>query len=187
MSESGTQGHAEPQGHPDAVRSVSENLARLHRGLSGLKHQMTGGRPTAGDGVEWAAFGLLVHLVKDGPQRSSALADTACVDPSTVSRQVAQLVTAGLVERQSDPEDGRASLLVATARGDALFAEKQAHRTQLMGELLGAWPDRDLIQLAELLDRLNTSIATHRAAMSNPPTTSPPSLDTLEPLDLESR
>ena len=79
-----------------------------------MRQQLAASRSTSGDGVEWAAYGLLFQLVNDGPRRSSALAETACVDPSTVSRQVAQLVKAGLVERQSDPEDGRASLLVAT-------------------------------------------------------------------------
>ena len=139
---------------------------------------MTAGRSTAGDGVEWAAYGLLVHLVNDGPQRSSALADTACVDPSTVSRQVAQLVAAGLVERQSDPEDRRANLLVATARGHQVYGDKQAHRQRLMTELLGSWPDRDLVALTALLGRLNDAIAAHRAA------TTPTAAATL---DLETR
>ena len=43
-----------------------------------------------------------------------ALAAAVHSDPSTVSRQVAALVRAGLIERQADPEDGRASVLVPT-------------------------------------------------------------------------
>ena len=103
-----------------SVAPLSEQVLRT---AACLQHRCasssTANRRTSGDGVEWAAYGLLFQLVNDGPQRSSALAETACVDPSTVSRQVAQLVKAGLVERQSDPEDGRASLLVATERGRA--------------------------------------------------------------------
>ncbi|MFC7655700.1 MarR family winged helix-turn-helix transcriptional regulator [Pseudonocardia benzenivorans] len=71
------------------------------------------------DGVERATYVLLVHLVKDGPYRSRALADAVHSDPSTVSRQVAHLVRLGLVERVTDPDDGRAVLLVATDEGVA--------------------------------------------------------------------
>ena len=49
-----------------------------------------------------------------------------CADPSTVSRQVASLVKAGLVERQADPDDGRASILVPTELGRAKVREHSA-------------------------------------------------------------
>ena len=112
--------------------ALGEQVLRLHRAFNGMRQQLVGKSPTSGDGVEWAAYGLLFQLVGTGPQRSSTLAETACVDPSTVSRQVAQLVKAGLVERQSDPEDGRASLLVATAaRPRRLPGQAGAPRTDV--------------------------------------------------------
>ena len=87
---------------------LSQEVTRLVRASHALKAQL---HARHSDGIEWSGYLLLFHLCKDGPQRTSALAATACVDPSTISRQVAQLVDSGLVERRADPHDGRATLL----------------------------------------------------------------------------
>ena len=76
---------------PDSVGALGEQVVRLQRALGSMRQQLVTGRSTSGEGVEWAAYGLLFQLANDGPRRSSALAEAACVDPSTVSRQVAQL------------------------------------------------------------------------------------------------
>src|ERR1700709_2706144 len=89
---------------------LSGELVRLNRLLERAQARFSGHFP---HGVERAAFILLVPLVKDGPRRLSTLADAVHSDVSTVSRQVAQLVKLGLVVRQPDPSDGRASLLPA--------------------------------------------------------------------------
>ncbi len=147
------------------VAALSEQVLRLHRAFNSMRQQLTAANATSRDGVEWAAYGLLFQLVNDGPRRSSALADAACVDPSTVSRQVAQLVAAGLVERQPDPEDGRASLLVATDRGLAAYAAKQEHRERLFAHVLESWPETDALALADLLTRFNDSFVEQRATL----------------------
>jgi DNA-binding MarR family transcriptional regulator len=148
--------------------ALGEQVLRLHRAFNGMRQQLVGKSPTSGDGVEWAAYGLLFQLVGTGPQRSSTLAETACVDPSTVSRQVAQLVKAGLVERQSDPEDGRASLLVATAAGRAVYQAKQEHRERMFARVLEGWSTADVEALTSLLTRLNDSFTEQRATLSAP-------------------
>jgi DNA-binding MarR family transcriptional regulator len=148
--------------------ALGEQVLRLHRAFNGMRQQLVGKSPTSGDGVEWAAYGLLFQLVGTGPQRSSTLAETACVDPSTVSRQVAQLVKAGLVERQSDPEDGRASLLVATAAGRAVYQAKQEHRERMFARVLDGWSTADVEALTSLLTRLNDSFTEQRATLSAP-------------------
>jgi DNA-binding MarR family transcriptional regulator len=151
---------------PDSVGALSEQVLRIQRAFAAMRQQLTASGSTSGDGVEWAAYGLLFQLVKDGPQRSSALAETACVDPSTVSRQVAQLVKAGLVERQSDPEDGRASLLVATDAGRAVYQAKQEHRERMFARVLDGWSTADVEALTTLLARLNDSFAEQRSALA---------------------
>jgi DNA-binding MarR family transcriptional regulator len=147
------------------VVQLGEQVQRLHRTFHAMRQQMTAGRSTSGEGVEWAAYGLLFRLVDSGPMRSSALAEQVCVDPSTVSRQVAQLVRAGLVERQSDPVDGRASLLVATEHGRAAYAAKREDRQRMFAHLLAGWTVNDLATLTELLARFNDSIAEGREAL----------------------
>ena len=150
---------------PGTVASLSEQVLRLHRAFNTMRQQLTANNATSGEGVEWAAYGLLFQLVNDGPRRSSALADAACVDPSTVSRQVAQLVKAGLVTRQSDPEDGRASLLVATERGRAAYTAKQEHRQRMFAHLLESWSEADAVALTDLLSRFNDSFVEQRATL----------------------
>ena len=107
------------------------------------------------DGVERAAYLLLVHLVKDGPQRLSALAEAVHSDVSTVSRQIAQLVKLGLVERRSDPSDGRASLLAASDKGEHTFHAKRQRRNQLVAELMADWSEADRRRLCQLISRFN--------------------------------
>ena len=150
---------------PESVRALSEEVIRLQRAFGLMRQQIASTRTTSGDGVEWAAYGLLFQLVNSGPRRSSALAEAACVDPSTVSRQVAQLVKAGLVERQSDPEDGRASLLVATDQGRAAYAAKQEHRARIFDHVLDGWAPQDVDTLARLLSQFNDSFAAQRDSL----------------------
>jgi DNA-binding MarR family transcriptional regulator len=107
------------------------------------------------DGVERAAYLLLVMLVKHGPRRLSVLAEEVHSDASTVSRQVAQLVRLGLVERRPDPTDGRASTLAATEAGEQNVECKRRARNQAYTELLSNWTEGDRRRLYELLARFN--------------------------------
>ncbi len=111
------------------------------------------------DGVERAAYVLLARLVLEGPRRSNALADAVHSDPSTVSRQVAALVRVGLVERRSDPEDGRASLLAATDEGRRVFEANRDLRNREISRVTEAWDEDDRVLLVSLLERLTTDLA----------------------------
>ena len=104
-------------------------------------------------GVDKAAFVLLANLAHLGPSRSSALAEAVFSDPSTVSRQVAGLVKDGLVERRADPEDGRASVLVATEAGHLLLAERRQMRNAAIARMFGGWSEPDWHTFADLFER----------------------------------
>jgi DNA-binding MarR family transcriptional regulator len=106
-------------------------------------------------GVERAAYLLLARLVTVGPSRLSALAEAVHSDTSTVSRQVAQLVRLGLVERCADPADGRACLLAATPAGREHHQVRRRRRNESFDALLAGWSDRDRRRLRELLARFN--------------------------------
>ena len=151
------------------VAALSEQFVRMHRSFNTMRQQMSANRSTtSGDGVEWAAYGLLFRLIDGGAMRSSALAEEVCVDPSTVSRQVAQLVKAGLVDRQSDPADGRATLLVATQRGRSAYEAKRADRLRLFAQVTADWTNDDLATLTDLLAQFNQSIAEARDSLTRP-------------------
>ena len=104
-------------------------------------------------GMDKAAFVLLANLAHLGPSRSSALAEAVFSDPSTVSRQVAGLVKDGLVERRADPEDGRASVLVATEAGQQLLRERRQMRNEAIARMFGSWSQPDWRTFTDLLER----------------------------------
>ena len=134
---------------------LNHELLRLARTLHVMRTHLASQAP---GGVPWSTYALLFPLVTDGPCRARALADTAHVDASTVSRQVDQLVRMGLVERRADPDDGRATQLVATDAGRELHAGVRAARERMIADLLAEWDARDVERLAELLARLNTDM-----------------------------
>jgi len=68
------------------------------------------------DGVSIGRTGywLLVMVSEQAPLRLSDLAEQGELDLSTISRQIRDLVAAGLIARIPDPADGRAALLSLT-------------------------------------------------------------------------
>lgn len=108
----------------------------------------------AADGRDRAALVLLFPLARVGPLRQGALADLIHSDPSTVSRHVASLVDQGLVRREADENDGRASRLVVTDAGYAALDELRRDRESQLERATASWSATDLATLATLFDRL---------------------------------
>jgi DNA-binding MarR family transcriptional regulator len=132
------------------VAQVADNFVALMRSFARAKARFMA---AAEHNVEWSAQIILRHLANDGPMRASSLAECLQSDPSTVSRQVAALVKDGLVERQADPEDGRASILALTAKAGSVIAKHEELRVQHFAGILAGWNERDLRRFADLLGR----------------------------------
>ncbi|MHA6796918.1 MarR family winged helix-turn-helix transcriptional regulator [Pseudonocardia bannensis] len=139
---------------------IGSELVRLIRLLERAFAQYQAEYP---DAVERATYLLLVHLVNDGPRRSSALAEAVHSDPSTVSRQIGHLVRLGLVERRADPDDGRATLLAATDEGRRVFEENRRLRNQTIAAMIAHWSPSDRQQLGTLLARFTTDFENYRS------------------------
>ncbi|WP_214369280.1 MarR family winged helix-turn-helix transcriptional regulator [Pseudonocardia sp. H11422] len=139
----------------DVADAVARQLAMLIRLI-----QRSGRYPGQG-GMDRASFQVLVHLAMEGPQRASELAEAVCADPSTVSRRVATLVKAGLVERRADPGDGRASLLAATAEGARALEHSRRRRAEKIASAMADWPAVERRRLADLLGRFVTDFQHH--------------------------
>ncbi len=134
---------------------VTEQVQLLTRTMHILRNHVAA---AGGDGLPWSTYMLLFHLISGGPRRAGALAELACIDPSTVSRQVDNLVRLGLVERRADPLDGRATVLAATEAGVAMQQRMRAGRDRMMARILHNWSDEDIHQLAALLERFNADL-----------------------------
>ena len=144
---------------------VGSQLIRIVRLVERVQTQYHAEHP---DAVDRATYLLLVHLVKDGARRAGALAETVHLDPSTVSRQVAQLVRLGLVERVADPADGRATLLVATDEGHRVFDENRQLRNRRIAALMADWSADDRRALARLLTRFTEAFECHIQRATEP-------------------
>ncbi len=136
---------------------IGSAVVDLMRQLHGIKARLA-----AGPEADHSPLFLLVKLAHTGPPRASALADLVGADPSTVSRQVASLVKAGFVERQADPNDGRACLLVPTELGLSKVSEYKARQAVAMAPIVGDWSVEDRADFIRLLRRYVSSIDTHR-------------------------
>ncbi|MFH8786272.1 MarR family winged helix-turn-helix transcriptional regulator [Streptomyces roseoverticillatus] len=107
--------------------------------------------------LEAAAYGLLVRLEDAGAQRATDLAAYFGVGKATMSRQLRALAELGLVTREPDPADGRASLIRITEEGRARFTRvRDARRAQYVRKLAD-WDRGEVAELARLLRQLNTS------------------------------
>jgi DNA-binding MarR family transcriptional regulator len=85
-------------------------------------------RPPAG-GLSLAQHHLLAPLATDGPLPIGALAEAAAVAPPTATRMLDGLVTAGRVERATDPADRRCVVVGLTDQGrDMVAAKREAVR-----------------------------------------------------------
>src|ERR671920_1298148 len=87
-------------------------------------------------GADFSALMLLFPLRHLGPMRVTDLADVKQADPSTISRQAAQLVKAGLARREADPVDGRVSRLAITETGMTACRHLHAARHALLSKAL---------------------------------------------------
>lgn len=148
----------------DIADELGVQLVRFMRAITKAKSLVGKSGP---DGIERAAYSILFHLIHDGPQRTSKLAESLHSEISTISRQSSSLVQHGLVERQADPEDGRACLLAPTAEGHRVFEENRKQRNKWLAEVLADWPEEDRQTLNELLDRLNSGIEAHTPQLAD--------------------
>ncbi|MHA6791959.1 MarR family winged helix-turn-helix transcriptional regulator [Pseudonocardia bannensis] len=139
----------------DVADAVARQLGLLIRLIQ------RSGRHPGQDGMDRASFQVLAHLATEGPQRASELAEAVCTDPSTVSRRVAALVKAGLLERRADPDDGRASLLAATSEGTRALELSRRRRAEVIASAMTDWPSQERRKLADLLGRFVTDFQHH--------------------------
>jgi len=135
-----------------ATAAVERELAMLFRRARSLS------RATAKEvhpGLEAAEYGLLLLIAESGPMRGVDVVERLGLDKSTVSRQLADLVSLGLLERVPDPTDGRARLVRLTETGQRRLRQVRQERRRRMRERFAEWSTEDLQQLAHYLERLN--------------------------------
>jgi DNA-binding MarR family transcriptional regulator len=108
---------------------------------------------TAADApITLAQYRMLAVLdAGDGPNVRD-LAALLGVERSTATRMCDRLVSAGLIERTSDPSDRRAVFITLTEEGRAVVAVVTRARRETLATLLRSLPAARREQLVDLLD-----------------------------------
>jgi DNA-binding MarR family transcriptional regulator len=151
----------------DTIARLGEELVRFHRLGARAKSMLD-----VGDlGAELSALLLLYPLRAKGPMRVTDLAEVKQADPSTISRQAAQLVKAGLARREADPDDGRASRLAITEAGHAACEQLHEGRQAWLRGSLSNWPAERVATFVDLFEEFNSSV---EARLRNDPAGTPP-------------
>jgi DNA-binding MarR family transcriptional regulator len=102
------------------------------------------------------SYGVLVTLVSPPAHTMTIgeLGQRRNLSPSGVSRSVDRLAKLGLLERSTNPDDGRSLLVGLTADGIQRLRKAQVTHHQIVREMLLSHLDqRDLNQLGELWEK----------------------------------
>lgn len=151
-------------------RGAAAELSKLSDALTDLVALMNQS-PLAGQLVREAKVPLdpallriLACVYRFGPIGVVELAERACRDHTTVSRQVAKLQEQGLVERSESPADRRISLTRLTAKGRQTADALLAAREKVVGPIMARWSEKDLSDLTRLMRQLVDDLAALKAA-----------------------
>lgn len=106
-----------------------------------------------------AAVTTLALVDQLQPARVSALAETARVDVSVVSRHVTHLEHQGLVERSPDPDDGRAHRVSLSPAGAAVLERGRERLAGLVSDRLERWTAEEIQRFSDDLRRLLHDLA----------------------------
>ncbi len=112
------------------VRIVSGRLARALRPTeAGLAAELTPTRVI-----------VLLSTERNGPIRLSELAESEGLNPTLLSRAVANLADAGLIARSADPADRRSAWVEVTDAGRGLAQRIRDERTASVDHALAQLP-----------------------------------------------
>ncbi|MEU5634713.1 MarR family winged helix-turn-helix transcriptional regulator [Streptomyces rishiriensis] len=108
--------------------------------------------------MERSAYIMLSRIRVQGPMSIGELSDAFGLDASTLNRQTAAAMRAGLIERIPDPEGGMARKFRLTDEGVRLLDEEREGIVDALSQVMADWPDEDVAAFAAYLRRFNNGI-----------------------------
>lgn len=134
----------------DESPPVEDRLINLFDRLRRLALEQ---HPLDGSGITPPQLSMVDSIARSPGCSLQRVASDLEVTPPSASVGVRRLEEAGLLERQPDPEDGRAVQLFLTAQGQALYERAQDFRRQKMRRLLSGLTPEEQETLLDLLER----------------------------------
>ncbi len=105
-----------------------------------------------------APHGNVLQFLDEGGTRVSVLAERAQVTKQSMAELVAHLERHGYVERVPDPDDRRAKLVRATARGQEVYEIAREFVIDVEAEWTAKLGERKIATLRRLLKELNENL-----------------------------
>jgi len=136
------------------TRAQNDLASRLRLDISRVARRL---RQEAGAPLSPSQTAALATIERHGPLTPSELAERERVQRPTVTRVLARLEEAGLVERAADPQDRRSSLVSISAEGRALLKALRARKDAYLARRIDALDvaDREALErAAAILERM---------------------------------
>lgn len=136
---------------PDTAVALTEALNRLRRALrSSVRTDI------AWETLPMAQVELLQTLADSSRTRVGDLADRLHLAPSTVSGLISQMLTSGLVQRETDPGDRRAAVVMLTAEGKKQLASWEAANEKRVADALSRLSSEERAAIAAAVPALRS-------------------------------
>jgi DNA-binding MarR family transcriptional regulator len=97
---------------------------------------------------------VLLNATRNAPVRLAVIAEQEGLNPTLLSRTIANLVADGLLTRTADPDDRRSAFVEPTAEGSKLADRIRKERTDAVEAALSGLSEDDRRALAEALPAL---------------------------------
>ena len=134
--------------------TTSDLASRLRLDIARMARRL---RQEAGAGLSPSQTAALATIERHGPLTPSEIATRERVQRPTVTRVLARLEEAGLIERAADPEDRRSSLVSLSGEGAAMLAAARSRKDAYLVQRLESLDAEDhavLDRAAEILERM---------------------------------
>jgi len=130
--------------------------ARLRVSATRLARQL---RQQSDAGLSPSQVSALTTIAMHGPLTLGRLAEQERVAPPSVTKVVAKLEEAGLVERRLDDRDRRVAWVSISPAGATLLAKMRQRKTVWLAARLAELDETDRLRLGDALDALDALTA----------------------------
>ena len=139
----------------EATRSMARMTLTTALGILHRSYRAAADKAVAQYGISQALGWPLLMLGRlGGAVRPGVLAEALGIEAPSLTRSLDQLVSAGLAERRSDPNDGRAKTIHITPSGEAAREQIEITLRSLRADVFEGVSDRDLAACLRVFVRM---------------------------------
>jgi DNA-binding MarR family transcriptional regulator len=139
-------------------RQEAQTATELMKAMTRLRARLRSESAPTEMAWTWSQLTTLGRIVAEGPTTMSELAHAEHVRRQSMAETVAALRAHDLVTAAQDPDDGRKTLITATAKGRSLLetipAAREAWLAAAITKALGPGEEQALLKAAAIMNRI---------------------------------